>query len=234
MKLLGQPIAPDRMQMVLNAVTRVGFKRAVKLSADRNAARSKEDQKFVQVLNFHKPYDVIVDKDKKEFVFLSALLTFMFNYYGLLPPGCDTEAQATQLGAVLHEVFVLQHVNNFGTTVELEIGNNDHAYFTDEVVIAMTMVIACTLVNHSCVPNVAWKGVRRRQVARTLKDVEAGEEINASYGVEKGDPAWPYTRRRKVLFGIHGFICQCQGCVEEEQIAQAQAQMQGLQVAPQQ
>ncbi|KAJ3251743.1 SET and MYND domain-containing protein 3, partial [Borealophlyctis nickersoniae] len=66
------------------------------------------------------------------------------------------------------------------------------------------------LLNHSCHPNclVAYEG--RSQILRTIRDVEAGEELNVTYV----DAMEDREGRRKSLWSKYRFWCRCERCGE--------------------
>ncbi|EME78264.1 uncharacterized protein MYCFIDRAFT_80693 [Pseudocercospora fijiensis CIRAD86] len=70
-------------------------------------------------------------------------------------------------------------------------------------------------INHSCVPNVHHTNNPniRRETVHAMRDIEAGEELLANY-LGAGATYDPRLTRMEALRNNHGFICQCQACMD--------------------
>ncbi|KAF7192740.1 SET domain-containing protein 5 [Pseudocercospora fuligena] len=70
-------------------------------------------------------------------------------------------------------------------------------------------------INHSCVPNVHHTNNPniRRETVHAMRDIEAGEELLANY-LGAGATYDPRFTRMEALRNNHGFICQCQACMD--------------------
>jgi SET and MYND domain-containing protein len=71
--------------------------------------------------------------------------------------------------------------------------------------------------NHSCRPNLVKERNGRRWSFHTSRDISAGEELFITYlGGDERD--LDVKGRRKRLRDEWGFICQCEGCEEEDKV----------------
>ena len=73
--------------------------------------------------------------------------------------------------------------------------------------------------NHSCVPNVVKELSGFTAVVKTLRDIEAGEELRISYTDEHAgavdlDDALTARKRRESLSRKYNFWCQCERCAK--------------------
>ncbi|KXT12075.1 hypothetical protein AC579_1869 [Pseudocercospora musae] len=70
-------------------------------------------------------------------------------------------------------------------------------------------------INHACVPNVHHTNnpTLRRETVHAMRDIEAGEELLANY-LGAAATYDPRSTRMEALRNNHGFICQCQACVD--------------------
>ncbi|KXS94265.1 hypothetical protein AC578_9653 [Pseudocercospora eumusae] len=122
------------------------------------------------------------------------------NLYVVMNPryqGLSSEATETLKGEVT-KVMGIFSANNF------MLAGGNHGVFA-----------RASRINHACVPNVHHTNNPniRRETVHALRDIEAGEELLANYlGAEATyDPRFT---RMEALRNNHGFICQCQACMD--------------------
>jgi hypothetical protein len=70
-----------------------------------------------------------------------------------------------------------------------------------------------SLMNHSCDPNTYWEFIDRKITFTAIRNINAGEEINDTYGPLA--LASPFFTRQKRLKENYFFTCNCSACLED-------------------
>ena len=196
----------------LNTLTRIGFKRAIEITNNRQMANNKEDNNFLQVLDFFRDYNVLKPQAKVINLLSSTLIIRMLHKDNFLTD--FTQQEMIQLGTLFHQVWDSGIFNTFvSENIVEKIDFTNQRFIKEKRMIGVCLYLDYTYINHSCVPNVQFMCNKREQFVRAIKDIEAGTEINGSYGPLKGKES--LEERRDYFLRNHGFVCQCEGCIEE-------------------
>lgn len=94
-------------------------------------------------------------------------------------------------------------VNSFGQNVFVPMRKS----------VSSCLLIISSLFNHSCDPNLRWTIQNRQLVATTREDIEAGEELNWTYGPTIRNKE--FTERQIQLKRKYHFTCSCKGCLRD-------------------
>ncbi|CAF1041389.1 unnamed protein product [Didymodactylos carnosus] len=89
---------------------------------------------------------------------------------------------------------------------------NEDDSFISERRLASALFPTCSLMNHSCVPNITCSFYNALLIVRTSRNILAGEELYNCYGPQKSRMSTQL--RQSVLYEQYYFKCTCEGCVE--------------------
>ncbi|CAF0726215.1 unnamed protein product [Didymodactylos carnosus] len=84
--------------------------------------------------------------------------------------------------------------------------------FVNEKRLATALFPTCSLMNHSCVPNVTCSFYNALLIVKTSRTILTGEELCNSYGPLKSNLSTEL--RQSALYEQYYFKCLCDGCVE--------------------
>ncbi|KAI3429305.1 hypothetical protein D9Q98_005400 [Chlorella vulgaris] len=76
--------------------------------------------------------------------------------------------------------------------------------------LALALYPVASLMNHSCLPNVAVRFEGSKLIVRTVEAVPAGQPLLHCYGPQAGEMTTP--QRQRLLRGQYHFTCRCRAC----------------------
>ena len=131
-----------------------------------------------------------------------------------------TDKQITVLGCVLLKHLQQIHTNSkFILSKELKAEtSNKHSdlLLLSDLKIGCALFTTFSLINHSCAPNViSFHFTGNRLYLKTLREIDAGEQINITYGCN-----WQWhslQERAEFLSKFYFFSCECKSCLASVQ-----------------
>eukprot|EP01025_Chloroclados_australasicus_P010355 TRINITY_DN14176_c1_g1_i10.p2 TRINITY_DN14176_c1_g1~~TRINITY_DN14176_c1_g1_i10.p2 ORF type:complete len:513 (-),score=47.05 TRINITY_DN14176_c1_g1_i10:458-1996(-) len=123
----------------------------------------------------------------------------------------NSETNYKQLVRQLHLLILLNigiiKINGIAYTPQMSSSDQDR--------IALGVFPVASFFNHSCKPNIQLRFVNDQVIARTIRQVERGQQLNISYGPQIG--AQNTNTRKELLQKQYYFTCRCQGCCDKQQ-----------------